>query len=228
MDPPVIDPVAALNTLNKLINEEDDPELKAELRKPAPKHEKRLVGLVHDKSIERPSYEDEAAKLLREPTPSVTEAESRIDLPSQDEVDSILASDQALSDKDVKFLIRSVFRTMELHQVYVEEMVANVNAAIESLNRKAEFLQVPGPTQKVPVKQDKPLPFDVSSTDLTKYLLDPPPTIKVTRSRLKEIVSKVQGEWIDNSEVSNLSREQLDGVMKDWTEKTVVKLLSKH
>lgn len=227
MEQPAIDPVKALKILNDIIEEEQDPELKAELRKPAPPHEKKLRGIVHDKAIERPSYEDEAVKVLAAPTPSVTEAESRMDIPSQEEVDELLMSDRSLSAKEIRFLIRAAFRSIELHQAYIEDMVSNVNAAIESLNRKAEFLLVPQTSQKIPVKQTKSSAFEIKSGNIDKYLVDPPPTLKVARSKLKDIVTNVEGEWIDVSEIASLTRDTLQMAREDWSEKNILKILAK-
>lgn len=227
MEQTTIDPVKALRILNDIIEDEQDQELKAELRKPAPPPEKKLRGMTHDKAIERPSYEDEATKILANPTPSITEAESRMDIPSQGEVDDLLMSDAPLSIKDIKFLIRAAFRSIELHQAYIEDMVSNVNAAIESLNRKAEFLQVPQTSQKIPVRQTKSSAFEIKAGNIDKYLVDPPPTLKITRSRLKELVANVEGEWIDVSEVGAFSRETLQDLKDNWTKDTIVATLTK-
>lgn len=224
--PKKVDPEAALRALSNLIDAEEDESTKAELKavmaKPLP-----------DAKPSRPSYEEEATKHSKlfhttlSPPRSITESARRIDFPGPEEVEDLLLSEKPLTQDTTKVVLLGLFKTMELHQRYVDDTFQNITAAIESLNRKAEFLTIPGLSQTAPIKETKPSLFELPKGDITKYILNPPITKRAVRVRLIEIVSSVGGDWVDETTVRSIPNDQLASLLVHWNEEEIRRILTK-
>jgi len=219
-----LDPEAALASLDRIIDAEEDESIKEELKavraKPLP-----------EPNQPRPSFEDEAGKRSRSynksrsPPMSLSDSARRVDLPSQEEVENILLSDTPLDHTVTKTVLLGLYQSMELHHQYVDDALQNITAAIESLNRKSEFLSVPTVSQAVPIKESKPSLFSLPKGDIVKYVLNPPVTRKTTKMRLRDIVREVEGPWISPDCVEALPDSKLVILQKNWNETAIRSLI---
>jgi len=221
-----LDPEAALKALDKLIDAEEDESVKADLRAARSKP-------IPGPNPKRPSFEDEAAKRRvvvsssRSPPRSTADSARRIDFPSQEEIEGILLSDSPLNSENTKVVLLGLFKSIEMHHQYVDDTFQNMTAAIESLHRKAEFLTVPVTSQTIPIKNPQPSLFTISKGNIAKYLVNPPVTKRMVRTRLLEIANSVQGKWLSTEEVQSLSNETVTLALRQWDEQTIRKVLSK-
>jgi len=179
-------------------------------------------------SPHRLSYEDKAANIqlamAGEKAGHTKSATPDQDWPDMEEVESILSTNSDhVPEESLKTVLKGIVRYQQHLASYVEASFMEINASIETITRKVEFLGVPS-TLKVPLAQEKERAvFTNPKTELRSYFLPgaSPPTLKACRIRLVDIASNTPGDWIPLSDINALNPSVLAYLKDHWEEGTV-------
>jgi hypothetical protein len=226
MPNPLTDPQEALAFIAEL----DQELVGTELQKVS-QHEKKQSAGKHGDNLDepeenrktrhkRPSFEDNADKLMH----MEEETSEGTEWPNMDEVESILSEDTGtLGQSDLKTVLRGLVRQQAQLISFVEASKKDMENIVEQLTRRVEFLGVPSSLKAGILPPTSRVTFASKSDDIKAYFLpgNEPPTLKVCRLKLQEIVQSTPGPWKSQAQIIDLDPSVLLSLKNNWSEEAV-------